>query len=587
MHTTLAARLYANIDRRTWYVRPVSFRSSSVRQAHINDATQVWTHAILCLTFGRSSRASVYQLIRGIWYIATKAGKAHFRYESRVGGCVVYDTALEGLRSIAVAQGKLIQAISGPESKENALDASDNVQAWKTVYEQRLGRESRMLTGFAGTLVIMKNYEEGAFDAQPFWANVNRMDRKQLTVPLLEDAIDTDHLENVSWTIFAEVLIDYVPTLQELREDFTKRETTLLQQNQIPLRQSEIVPLATNDANEMTPQGMVEGLQDHITTQRGFTDENWHGRLLLHHGDGKTFEGYLRIQKYMAGEPGNISSFRALVPMPETWHTMWTDLSRIVRASAGEGAPDTDPSTLKAFAAEAGCKMPNDLRKVDFYEGEHLVMLALRAHVLVIWEYVIHLLHTAWFMAMYLRASRTEFGTEDLVKYFAEKAKNGDLPSVALVEEKARKLAARHATTKARVRALNPVTEDENLPPRASHWHERRANLERLRADRAHPADNVHQPDSDSDTDTDSASAKLSDLSDEQPHPDRDVVLANTDTLIRNVCWWYEFYRAVKRGDTGRLLKILTVSTKSNSLDGEVTVLTSRVSVGLDLHICW
>lgn len=65
------------------------------------------------------------------------------------------------------------------------------------------------------------------------------------------------------------------------------------------------------------------------------------------------------------------------------WHAKWTDLSRVVCAHWGS---TNDPSSLASVGKISNCPTPSDLRKVDFFEGSHLVNLTLNAHILVFWE---------------------------------------------------------------------------------------------------------------------------------------------------------------------------------------------------------
>lgn len=124
---------------------------------------------------------------------------------------------------------------------------------------------------------------------------------------------------------------------------------------------------------------------DFLRTQMGVTEENLNDRLFVFSGDGKTFDVLQRLKKYLSTHKGKYESLQCVVPMLELWHTKWTDLSRVVRCHFGKDSPN-DPSTLAAAAKKAECPTPNDLRKVDFYQGAHLVNLALDANLLNCWE---------------------------------------------------------------------------------------------------------------------------------------------------------------------------------------------------------
>lgn len=413
---------------------------------------------------------------RGVWLFTNQASRTIFRVESRIAESVVQETAIQAIRAAARAQQRLLHGLNAPDSKANLIDVSDNVQATCSVYDQRFGRKSKVITGFWGTLVLAEDYEEGAFDAAPVKDAEDRLERKQLTVPLLLQSIDTQHLGNVSVTVVTRSLIDFSPDLTaKLKDGFETSAASLLQRHQIPEdRHTKVFPLGSNSANEMTPQGMKQGLMDHISTQRGITEDNLNGRVLLHSGDGKTFDMYLKLKKLMSTHEGDFESLRCMVPLLENWHTKWTGLCRDIRAGFGKDAPDTDPSTLKAFARETNSKPPTDLKKVDYYQGRHLLKLASDAHILQCWEYVLLDCTARLALANFtLFRFREILGTNDIVGYFAKKAEEGDLPTLEDLQEKARVLVEQYTTTKAWERARNPVPGDECQVPLGSAWEPR------------------------------------------------------------------------------------------------------------------
>lgn len=152
-----------------------------------------------------------------------------------------------------------------------------------------------------------------------------------------------------------------------------------------PTRKSNITPLATNSADEMHIQGMKQGVLDFLSTQMGITAENLNNTISILSGDGKTYSMLLLLKKSLSPEEGDFESLRWIYPLLELWHTKWTDLSRVVRAHWGT---TDDPSSLAAIAEVSNCPTPSDLRKVDFFDGSHLVNLALDAHLLNCWESV-------------------------------------------------------------------------------------------------------------------------------------------------------------------------------------------------------
>jgi hypothetical protein len=135
----------------------------------------------------------------------------------------------------------------------------------------------------------------------------------------------------------------------------------------------------------MLVQEMKQGVLDFATVQMGLDEETLNGRCSIYSGDGKTFDQLLKLKKYLAAEEGDFDSFCWIVPLLELWPTKWTDLSRVVHTHRGKDFPD-NPSTLGCATKLAECPTPSDLRKVDFYDGAHIVNLTLDAHFLNTWE---------------------------------------------------------------------------------------------------------------------------------------------------------------------------------------------------------
>jgi len=242
-----------------------------------------------------------------------------------------------------------------------------------------------MITGLAGTAVELEDFDDAAFDLHALLQKQAQQERKNLTFMTILEDLDLQHLENVNMVYFLHALISHVPQLSTLyRKELADFSKDTLKKKPIPeRRRTKIIPLATNSANEMNVQGMKEGILDFLSTQMGITRENLGNNISLISGDGKTFNMLLLLKKMAAPESNDFDAFRWLVPLLELWHTKWTDLSRIVRMHWGTL---DDPSSLATIAQLAECPTPSDMKKVDFFQGSHLVNLALDAHLLNCWE---------------------------------------------------------------------------------------------------------------------------------------------------------------------------------------------------------
>ncbi|KAF8230262.1 hypothetical protein L208DRAFT_1476868 [Tricholoma matsutake] len=206
--------------------------------------------------------------------------------------------------------------------------------------------------------------------------------------------IDGPHLKNVAVTQIMDVLMQFVPVLAIYSKQLKAWSEEILVKNPIPKNQlTKITPLATNNSGEMLVQEMKQGVLDFTTNQMGIDKEMLDNRCWIYSGDRKTFDQLLKLKKYLM---------------------------------AKEDFPD-NTSTLGYAAKLVECLTPNDLKKVDFYDGAHIINLTLDAHVLNLWE--------------------VYFKTSDLVQYFEMRKEGNSIPTFNELLDAAGILSRRHATT--------------------------------------------------------------------------------------------------------------------------------------------
>ncbi|KDQ57007.1 hypothetical protein JAAARDRAFT_109613, partial [Jaapia argillacea MUCL 33604] len=333
----------------------------SVRQYQPKNT--VCSSAVGLLTFACSNRASLYPLARGIWYFAVKAHQSIYRVKSRIAQSVSYKSVRKALAAMAEAKRDDLRDAMRPDSGRHFIVVGDNVQAYAKQRDHRIGRENKMMKGFAGTAVEMQDIDPLAFDVDDFVARQNRLQRKQLTTNMILNDIDWTHLDRAAAFQFLHTLVGFIPCLSSYSGALDNWAKSNLTKNQIPpTRRSNTIPLATNSADEMTVQGMKEAVNEFLDHQMGVNEETLNKRLLVVTGDGKTFDQLLKVKKYLVTHDGDFESLRCVVPLLELWHTKWTDLSRIVRTHWGDGSLN-DPSSLARIANEIEAPTPSNLRK--------------------------------------------------------------------------------------------------------------------------------------------------------------------------------------------------------------------------------
>ncbi len=101
----------------------------------------------------------------------------------------------------------------------------------------------------------------------------------------------------------------------------------------------------------------------------GLTAENFEEIrcVFIAAGDGLTFERFVQLQNYMQFQDTEFARLDFLKPLLESWHTLWTNLSRIYEAH-WDSLTSKDPSAIGPGANLLNLKAPANLSKVDFYK---------------------------------------------------------------------------------------------------------------------------------------------------------------------------------------------------------------------------
>ena len=111
----------------------------------------------MLMTFSRSNRANLYVLCRGIWLFAVKAHHSLFWVESQLGHSIAYSTVHEALRSMADQKMKDLRNAAHTGLGRHFIIVSNNIEVYLQQRDHRIGQESKMSKGLAGTAVEMEN----------------------------------------------------------------------------------------------------------------------------------------------------------------------------------------------------------------------------------------------------------------------------------------------------------------------------------------------------------------------------------------------------------------------------------------------
>ncbi|KAH6899406.1 hypothetical protein BKA70DRAFT_1437548 [Coprinopsis sp. MPI-PUGE-AT-0042] len=478
----------------------------------------VTTNAIMVLTFGRSNRANYLAMCRGIWHFATRASKTLSRVESRLGLAVASSTVRQALRSMSAQQQRDFGRYLAPRSGLHAWLVADNIQAWAKKRDHRIGTPSQLVSGMSATMIPMARLDPEAFNLKQLLDAQADGERDELTLDTILADIDWTHIKNVTTSQFLQTLIGF---------RFNAARITKLERPKD--FRSEVFPLATSSANEMKVQELKRAVED-FAGQIGIEERTVENQFWPFSGDRKTFDVLHRLRRFLSPEKGNFSSLRWMVPMLEIWHTKWTYLSWVIRASWGVRS---DPSSLACLASIAECPTPSNLRKVEFHDGQQMVN---DGHVLNCWE--------------------QNFNTTDLVAYF-EALDGASLPSFDTLITDAERLGVSHASTQAFDAACEPLPSLENITvPIGTPWTPARTDAEGTES-----GEESEEPQGD---DTDTHPDLLLPELEELPLPTfeqaiKDTSLANNALFKRDAIWWREVCLAVAVGDTGRILEMFKI----------------------------
>ncbi|EIW80689.1 hypothetical protein CONPUDRAFT_154701 [Coniophora puteana RWD-64-598 SS2] len=407
------------------------------------------------MTFARNQGTNLFAIAKGVVNFGTSAHQAVHRIGSKLAHSISFSSILGALRGLGYEKAAFLRSRGQPGVSEQYQVVLDNVQTYVPAYDPDLSNaKGKMHTGTAATAIRMEDCEPDAFDLAPVLERMREGRREEADIDTIVHDIDFAHIFRVFQYHCVKLLVDHVTILRtkyhdNVNELFSKNAT----RHQInPNRVSEIHPLATNSADEVSTRGMKAALDDFLE-QMGNTAANFRGKWARYTGDGKSFEAMLKIQKYLSGTTSVHQSMEFILPGLQLWHTRWHNLSSNVRCFWGWGYDKSDPSCLAFLARSLGRAPPGPtkLKTVHFYQGRSLMDTAIHAHVLQAWEVVLD--------------------TKDLSAHFSSLGNSNEhhLPTLDDLLELSRILVLRYATYEAyecaREGNWDHVDDQNRVPP--------------------------------------------------------------------------------------------------------------------------
>jgi len=328
-------------------------------------------------------------VFNGILLLANGATQTVLDYTSRLCLTPSHNNIFDTLKTLSEDEAEKVKAIG--RDRGRGLDLTfDNVQAYARQWEMRIGRESVMRVGMAGTAAELTNFDPRAVDLERRRQLIDqgRPKKMSLNASDLKNLLNESHNRTVGALHWLQVLVTYVPQLDSykryVREKFRTGLPANMRLDKNGVHRTVIHPLATSGKNEASSTDLRDGLIDFLE-QIGQTPDDHHPRIVLVGGDGLTFEQLGNLKRMMQCQDKPFKNFEIIQPYLQLWHTEWTDLSRLFTAHFGEDGSH-DPSTIGHSSAKVNFKRPANLAKVDYYPGSHHLYRITDARFLDCWR---------------------------------------------------------------------------------------------------------------------------------------------------------------------------------------------------------
>ncbi|KAK7446004.1 hypothetical protein VKT23_014627 [Stygiomarasmius scandens] len=470
----------------------------------------------------------------GIWHIACQSHVDVKRIDCHKGASVHDTTARAALATIAEGSlGKLRTDMKEGTDHWKMLYrwVVDNVQQFIKVWEGGIGRDNLLISGCAGTAILMDDVAPGAFDLDDHIERVLRNDSAELTVQKLWASIDWDHISGVQSLHVLLALLVYVPSLNSMENQVNElfRGKYAIHRMREG-RKTTLVPLGTNSEREIETEGMKRALHDFFQ-QSGLQPECASHLIAWVGGDGGSVLAMDRAKRYLAQhyDPDDPESdykiLHNLLPTIGIWHTQATNQNVIAENHFGP-AVTNDPSALSRSASCANFKRPTNFKDCSNYYPLHRCMSTCwNAQVLDCWQ------HELGF--------RTH---EEMLGHFEQQAKSNNPPKFDNLLAKAICITSRWVSLESVSQALSSdmssLSDDLKFPmgdPYESGGH----------------AMNV---------DGEQQNGKLESFKEKEDF-EGDRVLANSILFKWEYSLWLELAYAVPEGDIGRVWEIMKVWT--------------------------
>lgn len=207
----------------------------------------------------------------------------------------------------------------------------DNVNKMQRAWQQTLGRQDEVKSGTAATLIRLEDVPPGAMRAEPLLNRMQQKERGNLTVKILVEDIDWEHIEGVGKGMVLRVWIKHIPALARFRAVVELLFSEKHAKHPLRLRKSEIHPMRCTDIDEATTTGTANVLKNLVLGQLLIMSQWMFNWLILICGDQLSIDRVRKIKRYMAKTGSPYDRHDWALPVIQLWHMKWNWQKAIFR----------------------------------------------------------------------------------------------------------------------------------------------------------------------------------------------------------------------------------------------------------------
>ncbi|KAG9074629.1 hypothetical protein FS749_013783 [Ceratobasidium sp. UAMH 11750] len=333
--------------------------------------------AFFILLIFRNQSINLFQHMLGVFLFACNSPKPVFQVLGRLGIASAHSTVHQILNSLADSALERLASMA-MDAKKSAEDPRhpqkyflllfDNINKYHKAWKQSVAKKTELKSGTAATAVGVEDAPPNAFDPDPYFANLDKQDRRKLTLEKLYQDIDGSHLRKAAIGMIMRLLVVHIPSLKRLSGDIEAWFAENCTRQKLRLRKSNIQPMGTSGIDESTASGGSDVLHD-LIQQMKLKADDLKKFLVMVCGDWLSIDRLRKAIRYKAKDSSIYEQRRWALPIVQLWHMKWAFLKVICKTHwSDETGPDVCVNLRHGLEAIGRTFNPT---KCDFYDGHN------------------------------------------------------------------------------------------------------------------------------------------------------------------------------------------------------------------------